>query len=42
MNVIHIPIDEIDVNILLSGILTDVLRVFETDVVVEERRTILG
>jgi hypothetical protein len=42
MNVIHIPIDEIDVNILLSGILADVLRVFETDVVVEERRTILG
>jgi hypothetical protein len=42
MNVIHLPIDEIDVNILLSGILADVLRVFETDVVVEERRTILG
>jgi hypothetical protein len=42
MNVIHIPIDEIDVNILLSGILADVLQDFETDVVVEERRTILG
>lgn len=41
MNMVYISIDEINVNVLLSGVVADVLEHLRADVVLEEGRAIL-